>query len=127
MKRLFIFAMVLLSLTLVAFQVEEFTSVEQFLVWVATGGGSMVLAGAVIALLLENWPAWHNFPKWVKIITPIVLAGIFGTLASAALALELPAMIPPVLATLILVMLNWLGSQWQYMRAKNLGCGADAG
>ena len=53
----------------------EFPTLEAVLVWIATGGGAMALAGYVVSYLLENWPAWHNFPRFVKTVVPIIIAG----------------------------------------------------
>ena len=111
--------MLLSTFFILAFQVGGFGSIEEFLIWIAVGGGSVFLAGAAVSLLLENWKAWHNFPRWVKVIVPVILAGIIGTLAQSLLALEVPALIPPAYGSLILVMLNWLSGQWQYMKVKD--------
>jgi hypothetical protein len=117
--RLFIFFLLLCTFFILAFQAAGFGSIEELLIWIAAGGGSVFLAGAVISLLLENWKAWHNFPRWVKVIIPVILAGVIGTFAQTLLALEAPALIPPAYASLILVMLNWLSGQWQYMKVKD--------
>lgn len=117
--RILVLALVLTSLFLVAFQTGDFGSIEDFLIWIAVGGGSMVLAGAVVALLLENWKAWHTFPRWVKLIVPIVLAGVFGIGAQLLLALEVPALIPATYSSIVLIMLNWIAGQWQYMKVKD--------
>ena len=113
------FFLLLSTFFILAFQVGEFGTVEEYLIWIAVGGGSVVLAGAVVCLLLENWKVWHNFPRWVKVIIPVILAGVIGTFAQTLLALEAPALIPPAYASLILVMLNWLSGQWQYMKVKD--------
>ncbi len=117
--RLFVFLMLLFTFFILAFQTAGFGSIEELLIWIAAGGGSVFLAGAVISLLLENWKAWHNFPRWVKVTIPVILAGVIGTFAQSLLALEAPALIPPAYASLILVMLNWLSGQWQYMKVKD--------
>ena len=117
--RLFIFFLLLSTFFILAFQVGEFGTIEGFLIWITVGGGSVILAGAVVSLLLENWKVWHTWPRWVKVIVPIILAGVIGTFAQTLLALEAPALIPPAYASLILVMLNWLSGQWQYMRVKD--------
>lgn len=117
--RIFILLMILSSLFLVAFQAGDFGSIEDLLVWIAVGGGSMVLAGAVVALLFENWKAWHTFPRPVKLAVPIILAGVFGIGAQLLLALEVPALIPPAYSSVLLIMLNWIAGQWQYMKVKD--------
>lgn len=117
--RLFVFFLLLSTIFILAFQVGEFSTIEEVLIWIAVGGGSVVLAGAVVSLLLENWKAWHNFPRLLKVAIPVILAGVIGTFAQTLLAIEAPALIPPAYSSLILVMLNWLSGQWQYMRVKD--------
>lgn len=105
---------------------QEFANLSDVLTWVVVSGGAMILAGAVMSLLLENWSGWHDFPVWVKTIVPIILAGIFSVIASVGLALDVAVFIPEPYATLLLMFINWLTSQIVYTKAKNAGYAAHA-
>jgi hypothetical protein len=106
--------------------VEDFVSLEALLIWIISGGGAMVLVGYVMAFLLENWPAWHNFPRWVKVLVPIALAAVFGFGANGVLALELLDYIPVPIQTLILMLINWLFGQFAYRGIKDGAYAASA-
>lgn len=106
-------------LMVAAAQPEEFGGLEELLTWVVAGGGAMVLAGYVIAYFLENLTFWHNLPRVVKILFPIVLAGVFGVVAQSVLALELLPGIPAVFQAVLLMLINWLFSQRAYAGIKS--------
>lgn len=102
-----------------AFQgVPEFGSLEEFLMWVLEGGGAMLLAGYVVAYLLENLAFWHTLPIFVKKFTPFVLAALIGLGAKAVLLGELLSYIPASIQVLILMLIGWLFSQIAYKGIK---------
>lgn len=98
---------------------DDFVSLEALLVWIISGGGAMMLVGYVKAYLLENWAAWHNFPRWIKVLVPIALASVFGFGAEAIIGLELLAYIPASIQALILILINWLFGQFAYKGIKD--------
>jgi len=116
------------ALLLIAAQgdVPEFSSLQQFLLWIATGGGAMVLAGLVVAYLLENLAFWHNLPRVVKLLAPIVIQGIIGVVAQSAITLDLLSYIPPQFQAVLLMMIGWLFSQIGYRRIKEGNYGDSA-
>lgn len=101
-------------------------SIGALLLWIATGGGAMVLAGAVVSFLLANWPWFNKWPTWAKAIAPIVLAGVFGVGAQVLITLDVSSLIPLPVAGLILVFINYLASQAVYMRIKPSGYASRA-
>lgn len=96
-----------------------FENLADVLVWLAVGGGSVAIAGAVMALLLENLGFWQGLPTWVKTIVPIIIAGFIGVGAQALIALDITAFVPPWMGSLLLVLINWLVGQWQYISLKS--------
>lgn len=104
----------------------EFDTLEGVLIWVIAGGGAMVLAGYVEAYLLENWAGWHNFPRWVKLLFPIVFGGLVGVIAQSLLEFDLLANVSPALGTILLWAINWLASQKAYSGIKDGAYGEAA-
>jgi len=123
--RMFLMLLVIASLSILliaaGFRQDQFTDLDALLVWIISGGGAMVLAGYVVAYLLENIAFWHNLPVTVKVIVPIALAAAFGFLAQSVLALGLLPQIPANFQALILMAINWLFSQVAYSRIKGPG------
>ena len=99
----------------------DFDSLEAVLIWIISGGGAMFLVGYAEAFLLENWAGWHNLPRWVKTLFPIVLASLFGVTAQSLLAFDVVSGVPPAIGMLLLTIINWISSQKGYISAKNAG------
>ena len=119
-RKILILALAWSALFLIAARLlQEFSSLEGLLVWIIAGGGAAILAGYVIAYFLENLAFWHNLPRFVKVLFPIALAGVFGFAAQSVLALELLSAIPPAIQGLILMLVNWLFSQRAYAGIKS--------
>lgn len=127
-RRMTLVLIAVFALLIIAAQGEipEFSTLEQFLVWVGTGGGSMILAGLVVAYFLENLAWWHNLPRWVKLITPIVLMGIFGVIAQSVITLDLLTFIPAPVQMILLMLIGWLFSQLGYRSIKGGNYAASA-
>lgn len=106
------------SLSIMAQEIPDFGSIEEIFVWIATGGGATILVGYVMAYILENWPKWHELPRFVKTMFPIVLAALVGILAKGVLVGGLLEYIPPGIQVLILMMINWLFGQLAYRSIK---------
>ena len=96
----------------------EFGSLEELLLWVLQGGGAMVLAGFIVAYLLENFAFWHNLPTFIKKFTPWVLAALLGLGAKAVLLGDLLSYVPAILQSVILMFVAWLFSQIAYKGIK---------
>ena len=116
------------SLWLLAFRFlqEQFDSLDAVLVWIVLGGGASALTGAVMAYLLENWPSWHTLPRWTKVLFPILMSGILGMAAQAALSFELLTGVPPAAQAILLWLVNWISSQRAYKGIKEGVYGASA-
>ena len=106
--------------------VPEFGTLGEFFVWVGTGGGAMVLAGLVMAYLLENITWWHDLPRWLKLITPILLAAIFGFTAQSVIVLDLLLFIPAPMQMILLMLIAWLFSQLGYRSIRDGNYAASA-
>ena len=105
---------------------NEFDSLAALLFWVAQSGGAMMLAGYVFAYFVENIPAWHELPRWVKTLTPIAVAAVLGFGAQSALSLDVLTGIDPKVASVILMLINWLMSQKAYKSIKEGDYGKSA-
>ena len=116
------------SLWLLAFRFlqEQFDSLDAVLVWIVLGGGASALTGAVMAYLLENWPSWHTLPRWTKVLFPILMSGILGMAAQAALSFELLTGVPPAAQAILLWLVNWMASQRAYKGIKEGAYGVSA-
>lgn len=127
-RRLLIWSLVWASLFLIAFKpaLQDFDSLEGVLTWIALGGGASAIAGAVMAYLLENWPDWHNLPRWVKVLFPIAMSGILGMVAQTALAFDALAGVSPAVQAILLWLVNWFASQRTYRGIKEGGYAASA-
>ncbi len=97
---------------------NEFDNLAALLFWIAQSGGAMTLAGYVFAYFVENIPAWHELPRWVKTLTPIAVAAVLGFGVQTALALDTLAGIDPKIASVVLMLVNWLMSQKAYKSIK---------
>ena len=119
-KRITLFAIMVGVLLVLAAQgdIPDFGTLEEFFIWVGTGAGAMVLTGLVMAYLLENFAWWHDLPRWLKLIAPIVLAAIFGALAQSVIVLDLLTFIPAPAQVVILMLIAWLFSQIGYRSIK---------
>lgn len=126
--RVFLYTVAILALFVIAAQgeVPEFSTLEELLVWVGTGAGAMVLAGLVLAYLLENMTWWHGLPRLVKLAVPILLTTGFGALAQFVIVADLLTYIPPIAHTVILTLVGWLFSQLGYRAIKEGNYAAGA-
>lgn len=97
---------------------QEFASLTEVLIWVASAGGAMYLFGIVEARLLENWVRWHSFPLWVKKVTPIVISALLAMLANVLITVDVTQFIPESLAVVLLAAINWVVSQLDYEKIK---------
>lgn len=125
---IFLFVIALLALLVIAAQgeVPEFSTLEELFVWVGTGAGSMVLAGLVLAYLLENMTWWHGLPRLVKLAAPILFTSVFGALAQFVIVADLLTYIPPIAHTVMLTLVGWFFSQLGYRSIKEGGYASGA-
>jgi len=119
-KRITLFLIMVGVLLIIAAQgdIPDFGTLEEFFVWVGTGAGAMVLTGLVMAYLLENFAWWHDLPRWVKLIAPIILSAVFATLAQSVIVLDLLTFIPAPAQIVLLMMIAWFFSQIGYRSIK---------
>ncbi len=97
----------------------DFESLEEVLVWIISGGGSMFLIGYVEAYLLENWAGWHKLSRGIKTFFPIIMAALLGVIAQSLLAFDVLEGVPPAIGMLLLTLVNWIASQKAYRGIKS--------
>lgn len=105
----------------------DWLSLEAVLVWILVGGGGVYVANYVFALIAENIAGWHNLPKIVKFILPMLTAVGLGFLAQYILAQpSIIDLVQPYWLLVISILISYLGSQIGYMKAKASGYGRKA-
>lgn len=118
-RKILIIGLIWSALFLIAARaLQEFGTLEEVLIWLAVGGGAMILFGYFEAYFLENWGFWHKLPVKVKLVVPLAVAAVLGFLAQAALTLDLPSAISPQFEAVILMLINWVFSQRAYKGIK---------
>lgn len=112
-----LFALLLMGFTFV--ENPDWTDFEAVAGWLAFGGGAPIVVAYALSLLVENWLAWHDLPRGVKFILPM-LASV-GLSIGANYLLGFPEVIAEISAIWFVVVsavLAWLGSQVAYMKTK---------
>jgi hypothetical protein len=113
MKIKFLFVLMLSLLVVLvtsAFQtVPEWTSLAAVLAWIVTGGGAIVVASSLGALLEANWVPWQNLSSVLK--NGIVL--LFATLLAVGASILLTytnviELIQPWWLIVVAVIISWL-------------------
>ena len=66
-----------------------FESLEGFLVWLASGPGSLAAAGFFVAYVLERFTKWHNIPHDIKSLAVIAIGVGVSYLAKEFLSAEI--------------------------------------
>ena len=102
------------------------TSITAVLLWIIAGPGAAYLVGQLMAFILENVPAWHTFPTWVKFSVPIVLAALFAVVAKVLIGFpDVLAQISPWFTVIVTAISCYVASQRQYMKTRETGYGAN--
>lgn len=97
----------------------EFVDLAVLLAWIVAGG-SVILAGMAFAYLAENWPAWNNLPKPVKVITPLIVAIVLSIGSTLLLQQkELLTQVQPWWAVIFQTLLAYVASQKAYLGIKS--------
>lgn len=97
---------------------EDWTNLVSVLLWLA-GIGAPMIVGYIMSLVLENWPQWHNLPRWVKFLSPMLASVLITFGARWLLAQEdLLTQIAPIFSVIVTAILTYLASQKGYMEAK---------
>ena len=107
------------------FQTVSPTDLQSVLLWIVTGAGSAYLTGRILSLLAENWAFWHKLSSQLKFIISIATAALISV--GAQLLLGEPEVLEAIAPWFTLVMqaiIEWLGSQQQYIQAKRVEYGA---
>jgi len=127
-NRIWLYTLAIVAMLSIAAQgdIPEFGTLEEFLLWVGAGGGATIIAGLVVAYLLENFAWWHNFPRMVKLIVPLALAAAFGFAAQTVIVSDLLTMIPESVQVLLLMLIGWMATQLGYKSIKSGAYGDSA-
>jgi len=121
-KFMFVFVSILAFFLLTAFSwmaQEDFSDLNDVLVWFAVGGGSMWLWGVILARVLENIVFWHNLKPWIKKLVPMAFAAGIGFLAEALISVDIVQYIPESVAVIVLAGINYYFSQHEYQKVKD--------
>lgn len=96
----------------------DFSNLIVVLQWLAGIGGPYVI-GQAVALLAENWPKWHELPKLVKFVAPMVASALVAVGATLLLQ-QTPLLeaVSPWYTIVATAVIGWLGTQKGYMEAK---------
>ena len=105
---------------------QAFLSMNDILVWIVLGGGAAIIFGLLSARFLENLVFWHNLPKWVKRIVPVIGAGLIGILAQSLIAVNIGQYIPEWVAAMIIAAVNLYYNQKEYGAIKDTGYAESA-
>ncbi len=120
----------MLALLLMGFtflELPDWTDFEAVAGWLAFGGGAPIVIAYALALLVENFPGWHDLPRGVKFILPM-LASVLLSIGANYL-LDFPSVIAeinPIWFVIVSAVLAWLGSQAGYMKTKAVGYARSA-
>jgi len=104
----------------------DYTSIVAVLTWVM-GFGAPFLVGKLFAYLAENWSKWHELPKEVKFIIPMIVSVLLALGAQALLGQ--PAFLEqlaPYWTAVAQAIIAYLGTQQGYMEAKRASYGRKA-
>lgn len=105
----------------------DWLSFEAVLLWLLVGGGGVYVANYVFALIAENIAGWHNLPKIVKFILPMLTAVGLGFLAQFILSKpDVIGVVQPYWLLIVSILISYLGSQIGYMKARVSGYGRKA-
>ena len=104
----------------------DWTQLGSVLLWIVASGGAVYLANYAFSWLAENFVFWQKFPRWLKILLPIVTSVLLAFGAQQLLEYpDLVGLIQPYWEMFILVLIAWLGSQKGYISAKKANYGAE--
>lgn len=98
---------------------------QELLLWLAGAGGPAVIA-ALLSLVAENWKQWHDFPKWVKFLAPLLLSVLLAFMANWMLQYTaVIATVDPYYQIGLAAAFAWINSQKTYAdyRAKGYAKG----
>ncbi len=108
-------------------ELPDWTDFEAVAGWLAFGGGAPVVIAYALSLLVENFAGWHDLPRGVKFILPM-LASVLLSIGANYL-LDFPSVIAeisPIWFVVVSAILAWLGSQAGYMKTKAVGYARSA-
>lgn len=101
----------------------DWADFRSVLIWLA-GVGSPYVVGYIVSLLAENWPQWHNLPRWVKFLVPMLVSVALSAGATMLLQYEdIIGIVGPWWTLIIGAILAYLGTQVSYMNSKRAGYG----
>lgn len=127
---LFLSVLPFLFLTASAFFQVDPTDLQAVLLWLATGGGAVIVVNWASSWLVENWVWWHNLRGEVK----FVIVNVFALLVAigAQFLLSQPAIVDQIsnywtlLVTIILYSLGVGTSQFAYALSTHMGYAMSA-
>ena len=105
----------------------DWTNLTAVLAWLLAGG-SIFVVNYGLSLLVENWPKWHDLPRFVKFIVPLIVSIVLAIGAQVFLeqGQYLIEVIQPWWLVIVNVTIAWLGSQKAYISTKDTGYARSA-
>lgn len=67
----------------------EFSTLSEFLAWLASSAGSLFVSGFFVAYVLERFSVWHNLAHDLKAVVTLALAGVVSYVAKEYLNVPL--------------------------------------
>jgi uncharacterized membrane protein len=99
---------------------SDFKAVLEFLV----GGGASPAVMYALSLIVENWPKWHDLPKWLKFILPMLVSALLATGAEVLSGYAgVVNAISPWWTIVVVTVMSYISSQKAYMSTKTAGYG----
>lgn len=92
-----------------------FSSLSEFLVWLASAPGALVVAGLLVAYILERFEVWHNLAHDIKSAVTLALAVGVSYLAEKYLNTDIVAG-NQELNQMFSLIVYYLGNQLGYKR-----------
>jgi hypothetical protein len=97
-----------------------FEGVLKFLV----GGGAPVVVTYALSLLVENWSKWHELPRWLKFLLPMLFSALLAVGAQILSGYaDIVAAISPWWTIVVVAVTSYISSQKGYMATKTAGYG----
>jgi uncharacterized membrane protein len=88
------------------------------------GGGSSVVVMGALSYLVENWPKWHDLPKWLKLLLPMLASALLAVGAQILMGYaDVVAELSPWYVIIVTAVISWINSQKTYASTKVSGYG----
>jgi uncharacterized membrane protein len=88
------------------------------------GGGSSLVVMSALSFLAENWSGWHELPRWLKFLLPMLLSALIAVGAQMLSGYaDIIKDISPWYSIVVVAVMSWIQSQKTYAATKSAGYG----